>query len=173
MGADVNISNFLMPWEHYVCCACLRGNPHAIWLVKCRCFEPQQHGREGQALVTIDHDHMEMVNIRLLPEYYSQLRGRFVKCWHSQNCPNGLMCTYAHSKVECETWNIKTRIIRGTWTYNYDRHKLLVETKQESTVKLCIGSLLCHNWGEHEQAHLALLLDEMCVCTIHRRCTLI
>ena len=113
MDVDVKTSNFLMPWEHYVCSACLQQNPHAIWLVKCRCFEPQQHRRKQQALVIIDHDSMEMVRIRPLPECYSQIKGRFVKCYQHPNCPRGLVCTFAHSKAERDTWNMKQRIKRG------------------------------------------------------------
>ena len=118
MDVDVKTSSFLMPWEHYVCSACLQQNPHAIWLVKCRCFEPQQHGRKQQALVIIDHDSMEMVRIRPLPHHLSvHFRGEFMQCRNYPNCYRNTECKFAHSKAECDTWNIKKKILRGRMQY--------------------------------------------------------
>jgi len=110
---EVDISKFLMPWEHSVCSACLHRNSHSVWLVKCRCFEPQQHGRKEQTIVTIDHSCMEMVTIRPLPYNHQQFQGEFVECQHYPNCRHGTLCNFAHSKAECDTWNIKKRILKG------------------------------------------------------------
>ena len=111
----MDLSNFLMPWEHSVCSTCLQRNPHSIWLVKCRCLEPQQHRRAKHTTVIIDHDCMEMVTIRPLPHNHEQFQGHFVKCWHYPNCSDGTTCRFAHSKAERDTWNIKKRILKGTW----------------------------------------------------------
>lgn len=110
---EVNTSKFLMPWEHHVCSACLQRNPHAIWLVKCRCFEPQQHRGEEQVLVIIDHACMVMVRIRPLPHHLSHFRGEFMECRNYPNCYHNTECKFAHSKAECDTWNIKKRILGG------------------------------------------------------------
>ena len=133
----VDISKFLMPWEHSVCSACLQRNPHSVWLVKRRCFEPHQHGRTEQTIVTIDHSCMEMVTIRPLPHYHQQFQGEFVECQHYPNCRRGTLCNFAHSKAECDTWNIKKRILKGG--------TVATEFKIKCTVKVQYFCQCTHN----------------------------
>ena len=108
-------SDFLLPWEHQVCPQCLHQNPHAIWLVKYGCFERFLHrfNEETQPVtVVIDHETMEMVQLRPLPSYIS-FRGQFVMCRFMNDCRKGDRCKFPHSKAERDAWNAKKFILNG------------------------------------------------------------
>ena len=107
-------TDFLLPWEHYVCSKCLRLNPHAIWLVKLRCFDSNSHRHEEEVLVVIDPDCVKMTRIRHLPENYNTFYGRF---WICRDVLNQGFChqshSYPHSQVECDSWNAKKTILQS------------------------------------------------------------
>lgn len=108
-------SDFLLPWEHLVCSKCLRVNPHAIWLVKLRCFEKYSHRKDGEVIVVIEHESMKMTEVRPLPENYASFRGKF---WMCRDIVTQGFCTqshsYPHSQAEYDSWNAKKTILQGT-----------------------------------------------------------
>lgn len=113
-------TDFLLPWEHYVCSKCLRMNPHAIWLVKFKCFEKSSHGYEEEVIVVIESDFMKLIEVRPLPKNYDSFRGKF---WMCRGILKHGVCdqshSYAHSQAEYDSWNAKKTILQGISIVNY------------------------------------------------------
>ena len=105
---DLELLNALpAPWEYDVCEDCYGNNPYAIWLVKQMCFRPKRHRGMGTVRVVIDQNCMVMREIRPMPHNSFWFRGEFVDCFFYPECPRDKECTFAHSPIECDTWNFK------------------------------------------------------------------
>lgn len=109
-------TDFLLPWEHYVCSKCLQLNPYAIWLVKFKCFQRSLHKRYAEeVIVVIEPGSMKLIEVRPLPENYDRFRGKF---WMCRDVVKHGSCdsyhSYAHSEVEYDSWNAKKTILQGS-----------------------------------------------------------
>ena len=107
----MDASTVVVPWEYLVCSRCLVDNPYALWLIKEKCSKPQYHFGSPQTLVAIDIYKSILVKMRPLPSCAQSLHGNFVLCRNAKDCDGS--CTYAHSKVEQDTWNFIKRVNQG------------------------------------------------------------
>ena len=103
-----------------MCSKCLRMNPHAIWLVKFKCFEKSSHRYEEEVIVVIESNFMKLIEVRPLPENYDSFRGKF---WMCRGILKHGVCdqshSYAHSQAEYDSWNAKKTILQGISIVNY------------------------------------------------------
>ena len=117
-GGEMDRSGVVVPWEHWVCTRCLQDNPHAVWLIKLKCFQPRRRGHcypEEKTLVSIEPSTMQLVRVRPLPKCAWTIRGKFMFCRNHPSCHNGDSCTYAHTYVEQHTWNFKKTLYKGSF----------------------------------------------------------
>ena len=110
-----------------MCSKCLWVNPHAIWLVKLKCFEKSSHRYVEEVIVVIEPDSMKLIEVRPLPENYDTFCGKF---WMCHDVLKYGVCdqshSYAHSQVEYDSWNAKKTILQGISIVN-NTHKLFLQ----------------------------------------------
>ena len=104
----------VVPWEHWVCSQCLLENPHAVWLIKLRCFKPHQHRRQyGGTLVSIEPSAMRLVQMRHPPANIEQKKAPIRLCQARQYCQRKDSCQFPHSEVEYHTWDFIRNVFEG------------------------------------------------------------
>ena len=103
----------VVPWEHWVCSQCLWENPHAVWLIKLRCFKPHQHRHQYGALVSIEPSAMRLVEMRHPPPNIERNKAPIRLCQARQYCQRKYLCQFPHSEVEYHTWDFIRKVFKG------------------------------------------------------------
>ena len=149
-----------------MCSKCLQLNPHAIWLVKFKCFKRSSHRYVEEVIVVIEPNSMKLIEVRPLPENYDTFRGKF---WMCRDVVKHGVCdkshAYAHSEVEYDSWNAKKTILQGsisifhTALIKFNITLFFVECPdvvselQECEMSSVSPSLVCVKcWGENHEA---------------------
>ena len=92
----------------YVCEACLRANPGAIWLAWLKCIYPDEHQSYPKVTAVVSLTGTKLVKVRQPPQVLLGLSVNQPQlCRHHRQCSWQDSCAFAHSKEEVYYWKSK------------------------------------------------------------------